>query len=122
MWIVLLSLKEPHPKQAPQLEIISLKVKSENSFLTKTHFAILKVILDIKYVVDDEEPLKILSFISFQIDHKIVNCIMLHKFGPHPTKHPPNYDYATSIILFGQHHEKSHLPIKLLQTLKAASH
>ena len=68
--------------------------------------------MDIISVVDDEEHLKIISFLSFQTDHKIVNGIMLHKIRPHPTKHPSNQDSATSTILFGQHHEKPHLPIK----------
>ena len=96
-------------------------MKLENSFLIKAHFAILMVILDIRSVVNDKEPLKILFFFSFQIDYKIANDIMLYKIRSHPTKRPPNQDSVTSRILFWAAPWKT-TPVNLLQTLKATSH
>eukprot|EP00268_Persea_americana_P015731 TRINITY_DN17393_c1_g1_i1.p1 TRINITY_DN17393_c1_g1~~TRINITY_DN17393_c1_g1_i1.p1 ORF type:complete len:100 (-),score=1.90 TRINITY_DN17393_c1_g1_i1:260-559(-) len=49
----LLSLGWLHSVQATKLERISLKLTLENSFQTNTHFAILRVILEINSLVEE---------------------------------------------------------------------
>eukprot|EP00268_Persea_americana_P028355 TRINITY_DN27534_c0_g1_i2.p1 TRINITY_DN27534_c0_g1~~TRINITY_DN27534_c0_g1_i2.p1 ORF type:complete len:150 (+),score=11.45 TRINITY_DN27534_c0_g1_i2:1136-1585(+) len=91
----LLTLEGPHPIQSSQLNRISFKLKLENSFLTRTHLATLKSILDAKSADDIEDPLKIRSFLSFLIDHKMANGVTSIRCGyalqsGHPSKTLPH--------------------------------
>eukprot|EP00268_Persea_americana_P019381 TRINITY_DN19939_c0_g1_i1.p1 TRINITY_DN19939_c0_g1~~TRINITY_DN19939_c0_g1_i1.p1 ORF type:complete len:153 (+),score=7.37 TRINITY_DN19939_c0_g1_i1:45-461(+) len=65
----LLPFVGPQPIQLSQFTRISVRETLENSFLSNAQFAILKVVVAINLAAEDGTPPKILSFLSFQIDH-----------------------------------------------------
>ena len=67
----LLTLKGKTLIQTSRLKRKSLRLKLENSFLTNTHFTVNRVILSINYAKKEDAHLKILSFLSLQIDQRI---------------------------------------------------
>eukprot|EP00268_Persea_americana_P028639 TRINITY_DN27786_c0_g1_i1.p1 TRINITY_DN27786_c0_g1~~TRINITY_DN27786_c0_g1_i1.p1 ORF type:complete len:213 (-),score=2.87 TRINITY_DN27786_c0_g1_i1:292-906(-) len=117
----LLTFVGPQPIQPSKFTRISIREKLENSFLNTAHVAILKVILAINLATDDDVPPKILSFLSFQIDHKIAKRINLKRIRPHPAKCPPIQDSTVPANNCGIHHAMPHLAMKLLQTLASTS-
>lgn len=68
-WINFLSFLNQHAIQVFQLNKMPFMLKTENSFLIKVHFALTTEIRESPK--DDEGPLKILSFLSLQIVHRI---------------------------------------------------
>lgn len=67
------SLIGSHNMQASQLYRMSFNFTLANSFLTESHFAILKTATERREPNDKDEPLKKRSFIAFQMVYKIAN-------------------------------------------------
>ena len=80
----------------------------ENYFLAPSHFAILKVTVYTEPSQDNSFSLKILLFLSFQIDHKIEKGIILHRIKPHPAKGFPLFYSNSWPTEPGMHHATLH--------------
>lgn len=84
----LLTLAGLHPIQAFPTYKDTIKSKIRELLSNQCHFAILKATLAISIVGEEEVPLKILSFLSLQLDHEITKGNHFPKSAYTPNEMP----------------------------------
>lgn len=111
----------PKTKTTSQLNRMSFILMFSNSFLTKAHFATLRLTSIISLANEDEEHVKILQFLSFQMDQRIANGMILHNTSPHPRKGPHPQYWTSFGIALEKHQSNPNLLRKWYQTWEATS-
>lgn len=97
-----------HAKHTSQLNKMSFEVRLAYSFLAEARLAIPDNTIDVRFAVAVASSLKILSFLSFQIDHNIAKGAILHRIRPHPERGTHLQDSANSAKEEGVHHAIPH--------------
>lgn len=97
--------------QDPQLCSISSIFKSEHSFLIEAHLTTLNETNVMRPSQDDTFHSKILWFLSFHVDHRMENGIILHN-NPHLPKEIPLHASISSTNEPGKHQFTPQTPRK----------
>lgn len=84
---------------------------SENSFLTHAYLAILEIADDSRTSHDDPFLLKILSFLSFQVDQRMEKGMILHKNLPFQANGDPFQDSNNVASKPGKHQSTPYIQI-----------